>query len=83
MIWQAWSKPEIFQKSVLSQNLLFLLNTCYFLFVDYKNEVLLSLTLSSDLRKANSTLDKTTKMRYNAQVHDCTLTAKAIGVSQE
>ena len=43
----------------------------------------LSLTLSSDLRKANSTLDKTTKMRYNAQVCDCTLTAEAIGVSQE
>ncbi len=43
----------------------------------------LSLTLSSDLRKANSTLDKTTKMRYDAQVRDCTLMAKAIGMSQE
>ncbi len=39
--------------------------------------------LSSDLRKANSTLHKTTKMRYDAQVRDCTLTANAIGVSQE
>jgi hypothetical protein len=43
----------------------------------------MSLMLSSDLRKANSTLDKTIKMRYNAQVDNCTLTAKAIGVSQE
>jgi hypothetical protein len=42
-----------------------------------------SLMLSSDLCKANSTLDKTTKMRYDAQVRDCTLTAKAISVSQE
>jgi hypothetical protein len=41
------------------------------------------LTLSSDLLKANSTLDKTTKMHYDAQVRDCTLMAKAIGVSQE
>jgi len=43
----------------------------------------MSLMLSSDLCKANSTLDKTTKMRYHAQVHSCTLMAKAIGVSQE
>jgi hypothetical protein len=39
--------------------------------------------LSSDLVKAKSTLDKTTKMRYDAQVRNCTLTAKAIGMSQE
>jgi hypothetical protein len=39
--------------------------------------------LSSDLRKVNSTLDTTTKMRYNAEVRDCTLTGKAFGVSQE
>ncbi len=39
--------------------------------------------LSSDLLKANSTLYKTTKMRYDNQVHECTLTAKAIGMSQE
>jgi hypothetical protein len=44
---------------------------------------IMSLTLTSDLRKANSTLDKTTKMHYDTQVHDCTLMAKAIGVSQE
>ena len=43
----------------------------------------LSLMLSSDLLKANSTLNKTTKMHYDAQVRDCTLMAKAIGVSQE
>jgi hypothetical protein len=30
-----------------------------------------------------STLDKTTKMCYNAQVHNCSLMAKAIGMSQE
>jgi hypothetical protein len=39
--------------------------------------------LSSDLCKANSTLNKTTEMCYYAQVHNCTLTAKAIGMSQE
>ncbi len=43
----------------------------------------LSLMLSSDLRKANSALDKTTKMYYNTKVHNCILTAKAIGMSQE
>ncbi len=31
---QAWPKPEIFQKSVSSQNLLFSVNTRYFPFVD-------------------------------------------------
>jgi hypothetical protein len=39
--------------------------------------------LSSDLRKANSTLNKTTKMRYDTPMHNCTLAAKAIGMSQE
>jgi len=32
---QAWSKPEIFQKSVSPQNSLFSLNTYYFPFVDH------------------------------------------------
>ncbi len=31
---QAWLKPEIFQKAVLSQNFLYSLNTRYFLLVD-------------------------------------------------
>jgi len=39
--------------------------------------------MTSDLHKANSTLDKTIKMHYNTQVCDCTLSAKAIGISQE
>jgi hypothetical protein len=43
----------------------------------------MSFTLSSDLRRANSTLNKTTKMRYDTQVHNCTLNAEAIGMSQE
>ncbi len=39
--------------------------------------------LSSDLLKANSTFDKTIKMCYDTQAHNCTLAAKAIGMSQE
>jgi hypothetical protein len=33
--------------------------------------------------EANSTLDKTIKMRYDAQVYNYNLVATAIGVSQE
>ncbi len=35
------------------------------------------------VKKANSTLNKTIKMRYDTQVYIYTLSAKAIGVSQE
>jgi hypothetical protein len=42
-----------------------------------------SLMLSSDPHKANSTLDKTIEVHYDAQVNNYTLLAKAIGVSQE
>jgi hypothetical protein len=34
-MYQAWSKPDIFQKSVSYQNLLFSLNTRYFPFFDH------------------------------------------------
>ena len=37
----------------------------------------------SGLIKANSTLNKTIKMCYDAKVYNYTLLAKAIGVSQE
>ena len=37
----------------------------------------------SGLNKANSTLNKTIKMRYDTQVYNYTLLAKAIGLSQE
>jgi len=33
--------------------------------------------------ESNSTLNKTIKMRYDAQVRNCTLMAKAIGMPQE
>jgi hypothetical protein len=37
----------------------------------------------SGLKGLSQTFNKTIKMRYDAQVHDSTLVAKALGVSQE